>query len=454
MAIWSKRLAGLTGADCFILALDRMMKRRGQHGLAGQTHLLLESVPDLTALREGAARLCAEHPLLDAYVQRNPLTLEPSWRIEHHRKSNLPLKLWREHGSAQHPELDASIVGSAHELSEKILNGLLEEKAGLRNLRLDLILLRSGGSQLLLTWNHLLFDGKGAEFLASALISATIGQSKSPAKNSRIAVAKPLSLCQQIQKTRPVLDRFFNLVSNKYQSLSGPRADAGSLHYKLLQFTQKETESIHERATNLSGLYTVSFYIACAARAHRMAFLSRGQDPSHYVVSIPVQIRRKGGQNDPFQNCVTILFFCLQRDELESLNTAVASAQRQFEEMTRSELGHAFSIVLNLMRRLPARPYMKFLESQFAGEVTSFFHSSTGNFALISDELCGAMVLDAYHVPSVSAPPGSGLFFSEYSGRITATFSWRERSASEAEVDLILNQLRKDLIQNPSEVIG
>jgi len=94
------------------------------------------------------------------------------------------------------------------------------------------------------------------------------------------------------------------------------------------------------------------------------------------------------------------------------------------------------------------------LESQFAGEVTSFFHSSTGNFALISDELCGAMVLDAYHVPSVSAPPGSGLFFSEYSGRITATFSWRERSASEAEVDLILNQLRKDLIQNPSEVIG
>ena len=106
------------------------------------------------------------------------------------------------------------------------------------------------------------------------------------------------------------------------------------------------------------------------------------------------------------------------------------------------------------MRRIPARPYMKFLESQFAGEVTSFFHSSTGNFALISDELCGAKVLDAYHVPSVSAPPGSGLFFGQYSGRITATFTWRETSATEAEADLILSQLRKDLLQAPSQGVG
>ena len=453
MCIWSKKLAGLTGADCFILALDRMMQRRGQHGLSGQTHLLLDNMPDLDSLREGAARLCAEHPLLDAYVRRNPFTLEPSWRIEHNRKSTLPVKLWRESGSGQYPGLEAASVGSAHELAEKILNGTLDKQIGLRNLRLDLVLMRTGGSLLLLTWNHLLFDGKGAEFLASALLSATTGQSKPPARISRIGTAKPLSLSQQIKKTRPVLDRFFNLVSNKYQSLSGPRANAGQLHYKLLQFTREETENIHERATSLAGLYTVSFYIACAARAHRMAFLSRGQDPSHYVVSIPVQIRRKGGQNDPFQNCVTILFFCLQKEELESLDTAVASAQKQFEEMTRSELGQAFGIVLSLMRRIPPRPYMKFLESQFAGEVTSFFHSSTGNFALVSEEVCGARVLDAYHVPSVSAPPGSGLFFSEYSGRITATFSWRERAASEAEADLILNQLHKDLIQAPSEGI-
>jgi hypothetical protein len=446
MGIWSKKITALTGADCFILALDLMMKRRGQHGLVGQTHLLLAGMPDLARLSAGAARMSLEYPLLDAYVRRNPFTLEPSWRIEYGRKSNLPVKLWRESAAELQPGLDTASIESAHGLSEKILNGSHDKRLGLRNLRLDLVLLRAGGTLLMITWNHLLFDGKGAEFLTNAFISATTGQSKPTVRSSRIASARSPALSQQIKKARPVLDRFFSLVSNNYQSLSGPRGVAGSLRYKLIRFTAAESKAIHERATSLSGLYAASFYIACAARAHRQVFLSRGQDPSHYVVSLPVQIRRKGGYNDPFQNCVTILFFCLQKDELESLDLAVASAQKQFEEMTRSELGQSFSIVMSLMRRIPSRPYMKFLEMQFGGEVTSFFHSSTGNFALSSDQLCGTRVLDAYHVPSVSAPPGSGIFFGEYSGRITATFSWRERAVSEVEAELILDQLRDDLI--------
>ena len=446
MGIWSKKIAGLTGADCFILALDRMMRRRGQHGLVGQTHLLLDGIPDLTSLRAAAHKLCREHSLLDAFVRRNPFTFEPMWRIEHDRKSNLPVNLWRERNAGQYPDLEATSVGSAHEFAESLLNESLDERFGLRNLRLDLVLLDSGGSLLLLTWNHLLFDGKGAEFLVSALIDATTGHTQPPPRPSRIGSGSALPLSQQIKKTRPVLDRFFTLVGHKYQSLSGPRAKAGRLRYKLLQFGEEETGRIHERATSLSGLYTVSFYLACAARAHRRAFLSRGQDPSHYVISIPVQVRRKGGHSDPFQNCVTILFFCLQKEELDTLDITVESAQRQFEEMTRSELGQAFSIVLGLMSRIPPLLYMKFLETQFSGEVTSFFHSSTGNFALRSEELCGARLLDAYHVPSISAPPGSGLFFSEYAGRITATFSWREGAATEAEADKILNQLQEDLL--------
>ena len=223
----------------------------------------------------------------------------------------------------------------------------------------------------------------------------------------------------------------------------------GRLRYRLLQFTPAETEAVHEHATHLAGLYNVTFYLACAARAHRRVFLSRGLNPSHYVISIPVQVRRKGGVNDPFRNCVTILFFCLQRDDLDSLEAAVASTLLQFEEMTRSQLGPAFGLVLGLMRRIPALPYMKFLETQFGGEVTSFFHSSTGNFVLDPEGVCGARIRDAYHVPSISAPPGSGLFFSEYAGSITATFSWREGAVTSDEADLILDQLRNDLLQGP-----
>lgn len=89
-------------------------------------------------------------------------------------------------------------------------------------------------------------------------------------------------------------------------------------------------------------------------RAHRAAFLSRGQDPERYVVSDPVQVRKKGQGGSPFQNCATILFFALEREALESVESAAACAQRQFEEMTRARLDRSFLAVLELMRVIPA----------------------------------------------------------------------------------------------------
>lgn len=60
--------ARLTGADCFVLSLERMMRKNGQQGLIGQTHLRLNSVPDLSRLEESAAKLVEAYPLLNAAV--------------------------------------------------------------------------------------------------------------------------------------------------------------------------------------------------------------------------------------------------------------------------------------------------------------------------------------------------------------------------------------------------
>lgn len=438
----SQKISELTGADCFILALSRMMKRDGHHGLVGQTQVSLEGIPDMDSLRNGIRSFGEAHPLLDAFVRRSPFTLVPSWWVKENRHGNLPLNLWREKGSPAEEPAGAIDVESAHDLAEELLNRPLDGQGGLRNLRLDLVLLRNGGSLLLLTWNHLLFDGKGAELLVVSLLNSIQGKQPAP---HRAPIEATIPLSMQFKKARPAVDRFFSLVSNKYQSLSGKERKRGKLRYKLLRFNQEETHCITQRSVSLSGLFTVSFYLACAARAHRQAFLSRGEDPTHYVSSIPVQLRRKGGQGDPFQNRVTVLFFSLKREELGTMQDAVQSAQKQFEEMTRLELGPSFSMILRLMRRLPSLFYMKFLGTQFSGDITSFFHSATGAFAPHPENLCGAKVIDAFHVPSVSAPPGSGLFFGESHGQLTVTFSWREGAVTEAEADLILSRASEDL---------
>lgn len=420
-----------------------MMKSQGQNGLIGQTQLKFDGVPDITALQAGAERFGLAYPLLNARVRRSPFSLIPSWRQDSGSRRILGLHLWKEAGTgAAAGDTEAKEVKSLHQISEDLLNSPLDDQSGVRNLRLDLVLLRDGGSALLFTWDHLLFDGKGAELLVRAFIEACKG---TPLPDYTAKPAFPIPISAQLKKAKPATDRFFELVSNNYRSLAGKKPGPCRLRYKLLKFDRETTLKIQERATAFSGLFAISFYLACAARGHRQAFLSRGCDPSHYVSSIPVQVRRKGAHSDPFQNRVTVLFFSFKKDDLETMQEAVQVGQRQFEDMTRRELGPSFEMILHLMRRLPSFFYLKFLGTQFSGHITSFFHSSTGAFAPIDSHLCGSRITDAYHVPSVSAPPGSGLFFGEYHGQLTATFSWRDGAVTEAEADFILKQVKSDL---------
>ena len=419
------------------------MKSQGQNGLIGQTQLQFEGVPDIAALQAGAERFGRSYPLLNARVRRSPFSLIPSWRQDSGSRRILSLQLWKEAGAgAAAGGTEAKAVKSLHQLAEDLLNSPLGAQSGVRNLRLDLVLLQNRGSALLFTWDHLLFDGKGAELLVRAFIEACKG-SPLPDYTGKPAVRIPLAA--QLKKAKPATDRFFELVSNKYRSLAGKRPGPCRLRYKLLKFDPESTLKIQERATAFSGLFAISFYLACAARGHRQAFLSRGCDPSHYVSSIPVQVRRKGVHSNPFQNRVTVLFFSFKKEDLGTMQDAVQAGQRQFEDMTRKELGPSFEMILHLMRRLPSFFYLKFLGTQFSGHITSFFHSSTGAFAPIDSHLCGSRITDAFHVPSVSAPPGSGLFFGESHGQLTATFSWRDGAVTEAEADLILEQVEKDL---------
>lgn len=418
------------------------MKSQGQNELIGQTQLELNGVPDLAVLKDVARRFGDSHPLLNARISRNIFNLVPSWMEGRGANRFLDLTLWREVGVTFESDFTFQDVPSAHQLSEDILNTSLEGQSGIRNLRLDLVLLKSGGSILIFTWNHLLFDGKGAELLVSGFIQAT---KSGPISKPSSKIEKPISIMDQLKKAKPATDRFFELVSHDYLSLSASKPGPCRLRYKILRFDQETTKKIQERAENFSGLFSISFYLACAARAHRQAFLSRACDPAHYVSSIPVQVRRKGASGNPFQNQVTVLFFLLKRESLDTLHSAVEAAQKQFEDMTRKGLGPSFEMILRLMRRLPSYVYFKFLGTQFSGRITSFFHSSTGAFSFDRASICGVGVVDARHVPAVSAPPGSGLFFSESHGRLTAVFSWRDGPVTESEADIILRQVEADL---------
>jgi hypothetical protein len=97
------------------------------------------------------------------------------------------------------------------------------------------------------------------------------------------------------------------------------------------------------------------------------------------------------------------------------------------------------------MHRCPSSLYLKPASFYLKGEICSLFHSHTGSFPARARHLLDCPITNAFHIPTVSAPPGVGLFFSEFDGRLSATISWRGNSLTPEELDLLEHTLLTDL---------
>jgi hypothetical protein len=64
-------------------------------------------------------------------------------------------------------------------------------------------------------------------------------------------------------------------------------------------------------------------------------------------------------------------------------------------------------------------------------------------------EFAGAQVTNAYHLPCLGTPPGTGLFFCERGGQVNITVTWREGCLSGEERQLMLGQALEDLFGEP-----
>ena len=59
---------------------------------------------------------------------------------------------------------------------------------------------------------------------------------------------------------------------------------------------------------------------------------------------------------------------------------------------------------------------------------------------------CGGDIINAIHMPTVNAPPGSGLFVSECQDQLTVTVSYLDTCLSETETVMMRERWRSDLL--------
>lgn len=380
-------------------------------------------------LRDACRRFAEIHPLLGAKLARGFPGSVPSWKIP---AKPVGLEV-REHAAG------ADTVALAGQLMDGRWPGLL---------RFDVV--PSGnGTTVLMSWSHLLFDARGAELALSEI--ASLASASAQVTRIRCSWGVPDAACstltERLRKVRVFIDRYYELRSRRILSLGPPPPAASESRCMFLHFSEDETAAMRRRGEYLTaGIFVMPYFLAVAMRAHAAVMQARGSGDGALECAISAQSRKRGALDPVWQNQVSQLFFSLDLRETASLAQAAVSLQEQFASMTRSGFDAAFLIMINWMRRLPPFLYRRFLRRTASGQITSFYHAHTGAFLPGVGKFCGGELRDGWHAPSVSQPPGTGIFFSECRGRLTASLCWREGVLSAKERNLMLHRIREDLL--------
>ena len=424
---WS---APLSGCDCYIAALDDFMVRSGQGEHRCVSMVEVSERFSLPSLRSGLDRFVASHPMLGARITRAYPGAVPSWE----KKVGTPEIEVKEHSAHTDP------VDLAKRLLATDWRGMM---------RFDVVPLGKN-SMILMSWSHLIFDGRGAE-LALAEISRLSASSSNPdsrTSSHSIPDVRPMGIRDKLKAVKPFIDRYWLLRNEQVRSAGEEAKGSNVSDFLLIRFTEQESEIIRQKAQQLTGgIFLLPYFLAVAMRGHRRVLVERGIRNGSMECPISLQKRKRGTNGPIFQNQVSQMFFSLKLSETESLETATRMLLDQYSSMAKSGFDEAFIIMTNWMRRLPLNFYRIFMKREASGQISSFFHAHTGTFMSGVPNFCGGAIQDGWHVPSVSQPPGTGLFFSEREGRLTGTLCWRVGVISTEEVAIMEQMIRGDLLR-------
>jgi hypothetical protein len=318
------------------------------------------------------------------------------------------------------------------------------------HLEFDLIR-KENGATLLMTWNHLLWDGRGAELtLAEIERFAEAPERKGlPIERWGHPPVPPTRLAQKLSAVRPFTSRHAELRAHTVVSLGNKHPARSEPRFEILRFDGEQTAQIRKKAESMAGgIFTLPYYLAVTTRAHAAVLRQRGIGEGSFECAVSAQLRKRGGAGALFQNQVSQIFFNLTFAQTENLASATQELYRQFDRTNRDGSLSGFLVMVNWMRRLPGFLYEQFLKREASGRIASFYYAHTGTFLPGVERFCGAPIHDGWHIPSVFQPPGTGLFFSERSERLTATLCWRSGVLTPLEIRTLIEHARSDLLEN------
>ena len=420
----------VTSGDFFLASLDQHMQRHSQGRHYGITVLELASKPDLESLSARWRRFHEEHPQAMHQIKRQFRPWGWRWQAVAAPEAPPPIAV------RQVPR------GQWEGLYQQRLQGRDNEAAITAPFTLEW--LEDGaspGGVMVLTWQHTRLDGAGVNLLLECL-----GRDDWP---DSCAALKPVAVKSWLANARlaaPLIKAFAKMHHQGCLSLWRRGVPlAGGPQFEVVPLSKEQTAAVHQRCRELCGdLVHMPFYAAVAARALALLHRLRGWSSP----SIHVQLPAQPAQRPPgliIGNHMRVLPLILAAEQMDTLPRAVVNVQKVYRQVLREKWTQAAESMMLVSQHLPVGALIPMIRLMSRGQICSLFHSHTGEVLPGQTEWCGAAVGNVVTIPSVSTPPGFGLFFSEHAGRLTPVLAWRDALLSADEQQQLRAQLLADL---------
>lgn len=426
----SKRKRYLSGSDWGINTLDHMMKAATCSGNMSQIVLMLKAPLDEREVRDRLNQFTRQFPVLQGRVARD-WKFAPYWKIPATVNGDVSLS-----------------VSTLDEVSFSSLLGLLTKSANSR-FRDDTehiafhLFTNSKRSALAMTFDHRLFDARGAESFLNLFQQSLLGK----AVSGDIAFRSTHALTRWKDKFlagQQVNRRIIALSQSRPEALAVQGDLAKGFRYKLICFSEQETTAIYDKAYQEAGYLLESpYFLSVITHAMHKLFTRVSGDGSSYLIPVTMDLRPGlDTLQEIFFNHVSYLFYQIPVQEAGELKGLIASFKQQMYDQVKANFPKNLAAASLLARIVPLGLFGKLIRFPVQGKIASFAYSHLGKSFYQADEFMGRSIENIVHMPRVPLPPGLGFFSNYYKNRLNLVISYWDGLLSDNELRMIETEIR------------
>ena len=421
----------LSGADCFHLVLDKHAKK---HGAGGNVMRKAFYFSNTLAFEK-----------IESILKSSPVIY---WLCNIKLAHGFLLKkpYWKYNDSGREIILRRHDAQNENEIPENILSRDITVESE-RFIEADLVYYPSGSCAFILSWNHILLDAKGTTLLFEHL--NLISENK-PHNADTFFPAK--------EKATRIITHIRNMYKVKRFVQTSSRspvysiADPGTKHgdertlNKIIPFTVDETETITANAVKAGSRFGPTLYfIACCA--HVIHSLKRQKDkPGDLWLPVPYDGRLKGAAGPLISNCVSFLFYRLNKEDLSTVPKTVTCLSDQMKTQIKDRIPQKYTMFLNMMRHIPLWLYYFLISRTGKGVFASFLYTSTGDNFNDLRSLFGDPLSKLTMTPALTFPPGLTFVFLKHDQALDVNIAYSPEIISHNELLLIAQKLKEILL--------